>query len=172
MRVAHALAQLAQEALIDRRAGRYRLPVPAPRDVVETYTARGLLGTPIARKLASARIDLPPAVDEHYARLVRCDRLGLIPEASTIDLDLQDELARAAAMPRMGWMFVSLTLQLRIFVAIFGLSYRYPTDEILADDHRILLEIRRHDPDAVVEAWRSKIDNCGRFMLTHLSAIE
>jgi DNA-binding GntR family transcriptional regulator len=171
-RASNALAQLADEALIDKRAGRYRLPVPTPHDVIETYTARGLLGTAIARRLASVPTPLPPAVDEHYAGLIRCDKLGLIPEAGTIDLDLQDELARAADMPRMGWMFIRLALQLRIFVAIFGLSYRYPTDEILADDHRILVEIRRHDPEAAVTAWRSKIDNCARFMLTHLSAIE
>jgi DNA-binding GntR family transcriptional regulator len=163
---------LAEEALIDKRARRYRVPVPTPRDVIETYTARGLLGTAIARRLASVRNSLPPEVDEHYSQLIRCDKLGLLPEASSIDLDLQDELARAAAMPRMGWMFIRLTLQLRIFVSIFGLSYRYPTSEILADDHRILVEIRRCDADATVEAWRSKIDNCGRFMLTHLPAIE
>jgi DNA-binding GntR family transcriptional regulator/transposase-like protein len=171
-RVAYVLGQLAEEALIDKRAGRYRLPVPTPRDVVETYTARGLLGTAIVRRLASVRGTLPATVDEHHASLVRCDQLGLILEASAIDLDLQDELARASTMPRMGWMFVRLSLQLRIFVAIFGLSYRYPTDEILADDERILLEIRRGDQDAAVEAWHSKIDNCGRFMLTHLSASE
>jgi DNA-binding GntR family transcriptional regulator len=163
---------LADEYLIDRRAGRYSLPVPTPRDVIETYTARGLLGTAIARRLASARIDLPAAVDEHFAGLIRCDQLGRIYEASTIDLDLQDELAAAAAMPRIGSMFSRLTLQLRLFVTIFGLDYRYPTDEIVADDQRILVEIRRHDPDGAVSAWRCKIDNCARFMLTHLRPIE
>ena len=163
---------MADEYLIDSRAGRYSLPVPTPRDVIETYTARGLLGTAIARRLASARIDLPAAVDEHFAGLIRCDQLGRIYEASTIDLDLQDELAAAAAMPRIGSMFSRLTLQLRLFVTIFGLDYRYPTDEIVADDQRILVEIRRHDPDGAVSAWRCKIDNCARFMLTHLRPIE
>jgi DNA-binding GntR family transcriptional regulator/transposase len=171
-RVADALAQLAQESLIDRHAGRYLLPVPSPRDVIETYTARGLLGTAIARRLASARTDLPTVVDEQFAGLIRCDELGHIYEASTIDLDLQDELAAAANMPRIGSMFIRLTLQLRLFVAIFGLNYRYPTDEIVADDQKILVEIRRHDQDGAVCAWRSKIDNCARFMLTHIRPIE
>ncbi len=171
-RVATVLAQLASEALIDRPAGRYRLPVPAPVDVIETYTARGLLGTPIARRLASMPNSLPPAVDELYAGLVRCDRLGLTAEAASIDLDLQDELARAAAMPRMSSMFIQLSVQLRIFVAIFGLDFRYPTDEIVADDRRILHEIRRHDPAAAVVAWRMKLDNCARFMVNHLSSTE
>ena len=163
---------MADEALIDRHAGRYLLPVPSPRDVIETYTARGLLGTAIARRLASARIDLPTVIDEHFAGIVLCDELGRTYEAGIIDLDLQDELAAAANMPRIGSMFIRLTLQLRLFVAIFGLNYRYPTDEIVADDQRILVEIRRHDPDGAVSAWRSKIDNCARFMLTHLRPIE
>jgi DNA-binding GntR family transcriptional regulator len=170
-RVADALAHLAEEALIEKHAGHYLVPVPTPRDVIETYTARGLLGTAITRRLASDRTDLPPVVDEHFAGLVRCDELGRIYEASTIDLDLQDELAAASNMPRIGSMFIRLTLQLRLFVTIFGLSYRYPTDEIVADDQRILVEIRRHDPDGAVSAWRSKIDNCARFMLTHLRPI-
>ncbi len=171
-RVADALAQLAEEALIDRQAGRYLLPIPTPRDVIETYTARGLLGSAIARRLASARIDLPPVVDEQYAGLIRCDELGRTLDAGQLDLDLQDELARAADMPRIGSMFIRLTLQLRLFVAILGLNYRYPTDEIAADDGLILAEIRRHDPGAAVDAWRSKIDNCARFMLAHLRGIE
>jgi DNA-binding GntR family transcriptional regulator len=171
-RVADTLAQLADEALIDRGAGRYVLPVPSPRDVIETYTARGLLGTAISRRLACARIDLPAIIDEHFAGIVRCDKLGRIYECGQIDLDLQDELAAAANMPRIGSMFIRLTLQLRLFVEIFGLNYRYPTDEIVADDQLILVEIRRHDPDGAVSAWRSKIDNCARFMLTHLRPIE
>ncbi len=169
-RVAAALAQLAEEALIDKRAGSYRLPEPTPRDIVETYTARGLLGTAIARRLASLPDELPPVVDDHYSGILRCDELGLIPDCGSADLDLQDELARAADMPRIGSMFVRLTLQLRLFVTIFGLRYRYPTGEIVSDDGRILVEIRRKDPEAAVRAWRSKIDNCARYMLTHLEA--
>ena len=167
-RVADTLARLAAEALIDKQAGRYLVPAPTPRDVAETYTARGLLGTAITRRLASTSIELPPIVDEHQARIVRCHELGLTADACSLDLDLQDELARAAAMPRIGSMFVRLTLQLRLFLAIFGLDYRYPTDEIVTDDRRILIEIRRRDPESAVEAWRSKIDNCARYMLARL----
>jgi DNA-binding GntR family transcriptional regulator len=170
-RVADALAQLVEESLIDKHAGRYLVPVPTPRDVIETYTARGLLGTAIVRRLASDRIDLPTVVDEHFGRLISCDELGRIYEAGAIDLDIQDELAEASNMPRIGTMFIRLTLQLRLFVTIFGLNYRYPTDEIVADDQWILDEIRRHDPDGAVSAWRSKIDNCARFMLSHLRPI-
>ncbi len=170
-RVAEALNQLADEALIDKHGGHFLLPVPTPRDVIETYTARGLLGTAITRRLASAQTELPPVIDVHLAGIVRCNSLGLALECGEIDLDLQDELARASQMPRIGSMFIRLSLQLRLFLTIFGLNYRYPTDEILADDRHILAEIRRHDPDAAVEAWRSKIDNAARYMLTRLSVL-
>ena len=38
----------------------------------------------------------------------------------------------------------------------------------MTDDRRILAEIRRRDPESAVEAWRSKIDNCARYMLARL----
>lgn len=171
-RVADTLAQLADEALVEKHSGRYLLPIPTPRDVIETYTGRGVLGTVITRRLATEHIELPPVVDEYFAGLVRCDELGRIYEASDLDLDLQDELAATAAMPRIGSMFIRLTLQLRLFVTIFGLNYRYPTAEIVNDDRRIIVEIRRRDPDGAVSAWRSKIDNCARFMLSHLRPLE
>lgn len=100
-RVADVLAHLAEEALIEKRAGHYRLPVPTPRDVVETYTARGLLGTAITRRLTSTRIDLPSVVDEHFAGLVRWTNSGASTRPAH-DLDLQDELAAASNMPRIG----------------------------------------------------------------------
>lgn len=170
-RVADALAQLAADALIEWRSGRYRLPAPGRRDVIETYTARGLLGTAIVRRLASSTADLPQAVDEHYAAIHRCDKRGLVFECGQLDMRLQDELARAASSPRIGSMFTRLTMQLRMFIAIFGLSYRYPTDEIVADDGRILAAIRRRDPEAAVDAWREKIDHCTHYMLDHLRSM-
>ena len=49
-------------------------------------------------------------------------------------------------MPRISWMFVQLTAQVRLFIAILGLDYRYPTAEIIADDQRIIDGIRSQDP--------------------------
>ncbi len=170
-RAAEALSHLADEALVGRSAGMYLVPAPTSRDVIETYTARGLLGTAICRRLASARIEPPSTVDECYDGLVRCNELGRTLEACWLDLDLQDELARAADLPRIGSMFIRLTLQLRIFVTIFGLSFRCPIGEILSDYGPILEGIRRHDPEAAAQAWRSKVDNCARYMLSRLHTV-
>jgi DNA-binding GntR family transcriptional regulator len=167
-RATEAMAHLADEALLDRRGGRCLVPVPQPRDVIETYTARGLLGTAIARRLASADGDLPPIIEALHARLMVCDRHGWTAEAYLLDLDFQNEIARAASMPRIGWMFVQLSLQLRLFVAIIGLDYQYPTGEIVRDGQRILDTIRGSDVEAAVAAWRAKVDNCAHYMLQYL----
>ena len=65
-------------------------------------------------------------------------------------------------------MFVRLSLQVRLFITIFGLNYRYPTGEILRDDRRIVAELYRRAPEDAVEAWRQKIDNAAAHMLSHL----
>jgi DNA-binding GntR family transcriptional regulator len=167
--VSDALRQLAEDGLVDQGdAGRFFVPAPTERDVLETYTARGLLGTAIVRRLASRAHPLPDAVDDVFNELIRCADQGQITETGSLDLDVQDELARAAAMPRIEAMFVRLTLQLRLFVTLMGLNYQYPIDGILSDDTRILDAIRARDPDAAVAAWRSKTDNCARYMMLHL----
>ena len=166
--VSDTLRQLAEDGLVNQDdTGRFFVPAPTERDVLETYTARGLLGTAIVRRLASRAHPLPEAVDDVFNELIRCARQHDVA-ADALDLDVQDELARAADMPRIEAMFVRLTLQLRLFVTLMGLHYQYPLDGILSDDTRILDAIRAHDPDAAVAAWRSKTDNCVRYMMQHL----
>ncbi|GAB04427.1 helix-turn-helix domain-containing protein [Gordonia amarae] len=170
-RVAEALARLAAEALLDQSGGKYLVPLPGARDVIETYTARGLLGTAIARRLASSPDPLPASIDDFLERLEVCDRMGLAHEAHMIDLDFQNELAKAAEMPRIGWMFVQLSLQLRLFVTIIGLDYKYPTREIVDDGLLLVSQCRAKDPEAAVAAWRGKVDNCARYMLQYLEVM-
>ena len=168
--VSDALRQLAEDGLVNQDdTGRFFVPAPTERDVLETYTARGLLGTAIVRRLASRAHPLPEAVDDVFNELIRCARQHHVAATDSLDLDVQDELARAAEMPRIEAMFVRLTLQLRLFVPLMGLHYQYPVDGILTDDTRILDAIRAHDPDAAVAAWRSKTDNCARYMMQHLN---
>jgi DNA-binding GntR family transcriptional regulator len=171
-RTTEVLNYLAEQAILDRRAGHLRLPTPTPRDVIETYTARGLLGTALVRTMAAQRISPPAYVDTTLARISVCAEHHLDAETYALDMDLQDQLALAAGMPRISWMFVQLTAQVRLFIAILGLDYRYPTAEIIADDRRIIDEIRSHDPARAVEAWRTKVDNCVRYMLGQLNGNE
>ncbi|HCS56227.1 MAG TPA: hypothetical protein DIW80_02160 [Gordonia polyisoprenivorans] len=164
--VGDALQQLADDGLIHQDGlHHFFVPVPTERDVVETYTARGLLGTAIVRRLASRPDSLPRSVADILAELRRHARENRISESDSADLDMQDELAYAADMPRIATMFVRLTLQLRLFVPLMGVDYAYPIDGIVADNSRIVDAIRARDPEAAVAAWRRKIDNCARYMV-------
>ncbi len=165
-RVAGVLARFAEEGLFEHRGGQWLLRVPTHRDIVEIHTALGLLGTAVVRRIASSAVPLPASIDDHYAGILRCDELGLTSECGALDLELLDELARSADMPRIAAMFTRLTLHLRLFLAMFGLNHRCPTDEIVADDGRIIAAIRWRDPEAAVDAWRSKMDGCARSMLS------
>jgi DNA-binding GntR family transcriptional regulator/transposase-like protein len=167
-RVVEVLNYLVEEAILDRNARWPRLPAPTPQDVIETYTARGLLGTALVRRMAARRIAPPSGVIALLDRIMTCAEHGLETEAYAFDMDLQDQLALAAGMPRISWMFVQLTAQVRLFIAILGLDYRYPTAEIIVDDRRIIDEIRSGDPGRAVAAWRIKVDNCVRYMLQQL----
>lgn len=167
--VSDALRQLAEDGLVDQdAAGRFVVPTPTERDVLETYTARGLLGTAIVRRLAGGPRPLPEAISDLFDDLVACAGRNDIAACGSLDLDVQDELARAAQMPRIEAMFVRLTLQLRLFVTLMGLNYEYPVDDIVADDSRILDTINAHDVEGSVAAWRSKTDNCARYMMGHI----
>lgn len=164
-----ALRHLAEDGVVNQDdTGCFLVPTGTERDVLETYTARGLLGTAIVRRLASRAQPLPEAVDDVFDELIGCAGQHDVAATGSLDLDVQDELARAADMPRIEAMFVRLTLQLRLFVTLMGLNYGYPVDGIVIDDTRILDAIRARDPDAAVAAWRSKIDNCVRYMMMHL----
>jgi DNA-binding GntR family transcriptional regulator/transposase len=167
--VADALRQLAEDGLVHQDdTGRFFVPAPNERDVIETYTARGLLGTALVRRLASRAQPLPEAVDDTFRQLVWYAGQHDVRATDSLDLDVQDELAHAADMPRIEAMFVRLTLQLRLFVTLMGLNYQYPCDDIVTDDTRILDAIHSGDPDAAVAAWRAKIDNSVRYMVFHL----
>jgi DNA-binding GntR family transcriptional regulator len=167
--VSDALRQLAEDGLVNQDdTGRIFVPTPTERDVLETYTARGLIGSAIVRRLASRARVLPEVVDDVFKELVWYAGKHDVLVTGSLDLDLQDALARAAEMSRIEAMFVRLTLQLRLFVTLMGLNYQYPVDEIVTDDTRILETIRDNDPDAAVAAWRGKIDNCVRYMVLHL----
>src|SRR5262245_27267844 len=168
--VGDTLRQLADEGLINQdENGRFSIPAPTERDVSETYTARAFLGTTLIRKLAARQEPLPRTLDDRHDDVARHAREGTSLITRFIDLDFQDELARAADMPRTEAMFVRLTLQVRLFVTTMGLNYQYPKDEMVEDSRRLLAAIRAHDVNAAVVAWRSKIDNAAHYMLDQLT---
>lgn len=167
--VADALRRLTDEGLVNQdENGRSYIPAPTARDVAETYTARAFLGTTLIRRLAARKEPLPATLDDLHADVVRHAREGTSLITGFIDLDLQDEIARAADMPRTEVMFVRLTLQVRLFVTMLGLNYQYPKDDIVEGGRRLLAALHAHDVDAALAAWRSKIDDAAHYMLQQL----
>jgi hypothetical protein len=79
--------------------GRFFVPMATERDVLETYTARGLLGTAIVWRLASRAHPLPDGVDVVFNELIGAAFQGHMEETGSLDLDVQDESARAAECP-------------------------------------------------------------------------
>ncbi|MGW4338074.1 helix-turn-helix domain-containing protein [Rhodococcus koreensis] len=168
--VADALKQLADEGLINQDdSGRSWIPTPTERDVSETYTARAFLGTTLIRRLAASDEPLPHRLDALHDEVVRHATEGTSLITGFIDLDLQDELARAAHMPRTEAMFVRLTLQVRLFVTTMGVNYEYPKDDIVDSGRQLLDAIHAHDVDAAIAAWRSKVDHAAHYMLEQLA---
>ncbi|WP_246221995.1 MULTISPECIES: GntR family transcriptional regulator [Gordonia] len=165
-----ALRHLAEDGLVNQdRAGHFYVPAPAERDVLESYTARGLLGTALVRRLAARGDGVPRTVGEIWASIGLSVTRDVPAVTGALDLDLQDELARAADMPRIEAMFTRLTLQIRLFAAALGISYQHPVDGILVDDSKVLDAIGNSDQEAAIAAWREKIDNCIRYMMGHLA---
>src|SRR5262245_3612934 len=70
--VSDALRHLAEDGLVNQDdTGRFFVPAPTEREILETYTARGLLGTAVVRRLASRAQPLPAVVDV-FNELVWC----------------------------------------------------------------------------------------------------
>ncbi|MFV9429041.1 helix-turn-helix domain-containing protein [Rhodococcus aetherivorans] len=163
------LRTLADDGLVHQdTAGQIFVPSPTQRDVTETYTARAHLGSILIRRLAASTEPLPSIVDEVFTEVVRQAHKGNSEGAGSVDLEFQDELARAAQMPRIEAMFVRLTLQIRLFVSILGLTYHYPAHDIVQDGIDLLNAIKAHDVEGAVAAWRRKVDMATRYMIDQL----
>jgi DNA-binding GntR family transcriptional regulator len=170
--VSETLRQLAEDGLLLQDASKqFRIPVPTRRDVGETYTARGLLGSAIVRRLALRRDAVPDRLAAVFRDLTHSANASLLAETDALDLELQDELARAADMPRIEVMFLRLTLQLRLFVQLFWVEYDYPMQAIVAENQRIIDAIQAHDADRAVSEWRNKTDKGAQFVMRHVDSV-
>ncbi|QSE91550.1 GntR family transcriptional regulator [Rhodococcus pseudokoreensis] len=168
-----ALKILAEDGLIELEPhrGAY-VPLPTPRDVYDTYTARGPLGALLLRRVATNGSSRLTAAKDALDDLVRHAEMHDVAGTGDADIRWQDALAAAADMPRIEKMFVRLSLQLRMFVSILGLEYAYSVDEIVADDTAIMRALEAQDPEEVTRLWRRKIDNAVTYMVGQLGHLD
>lgn len=162
-----ALRQLADDGLLSRREGGFRLPQLTGRDVIDLYASRLHVGMVILRACAAQpKHQLVPArlaLGTLEAVAARGSRI----EAGEADLRFQQELAEASGLPQSARSFHALTLRLRMFISVLQLDYSPAADRLVSDNRRILSAVLAGRAEEAVRIWRSKQDNAVR----HMSAL-
>ena len=165
-----ALRTLASMGLLDFHPARGVLvPTPSREDVDDIYAARRALGTAIlTRAISNPSLNARP-IETALGELVRTARTGDSYATGNADLRFQDAIATHSGMRNIPQMFGTLAMQLRIYIAVMGITYNYPIDEMVADDTELFERLRARDLEGALRAWNRKIDATLQFMTSHVS---
>jgi DNA-binding GntR family transcriptional regulator/transposase len=167
--VRSALRLLERDGLLTITTGRAAVvPIPTLADVVETYAARRALGALMVRAAVRWTPEARKLVIEALQVLEQCAASGDVYMTGQADIDFQNALAEASGLARIGPMLQLLGEQLRMFIAVMGLAYAFPSHPILVENRQIFAAIDAGDEDAAVERWRSKMDDAVAYMLRQL----
>lgn len=146
------------------------VPVPTLVDVVETYAARRALGSLMVRAATrwttEARRPVAEAMTE-IERLAANDDNALCNQA---DMTFQHALAEASGLTRIGPMLQLLGQQVRMFIAVVGINYAFPTEPIVERNRALLAAIDEGDEELAAQRWREKIDEAHAYMLEQVDA--
>lgn len=165
-----ALRALASAGLVDHHPVRGVLvPTPARSDIADIYAARRALGTEILRRaIENPLLDLTK-VEIALQDVIRIGHTGNSYETGNADLHFQDVIAQASGMRNIPQMFNVLAKQLRIYIAVMGMSYFYSIDDMIRDDSEIFRQLKVKDFNAARIAWNNKINDALTFMTSHVS---
>lgn len=160
-----ALRTLASAGLIDHHDVRgYLVPKPTKEDIAEVYAARRLIGTEILKRIiADPKLDIQP-IKESLDRLLTLAKTGNSYETGTEDMLLQNALAEISGLRNYPQIFATLAKQLRMYIAVLGLSYFYPIAGMVSDDTAIYRNIRERNITGALAAWNKKIDDSLNYM--------
>jgi DNA-binding GntR family transcriptional regulator len=169
-RVRSAMRLLERDGLLTITTGHAAVvPVPTTSDVIETYAARRALGAMVIR----AAVRWSPAARQSVIRsldaLRQCAATGDVYRTGDADIEFQNTLADASGLVRIPPMLRTLAEHLRMFIAVMGLDYAYPIDDILRDDQAIFAAIDTGDAETAAELWRVKMNDAAAYMLGLLS---
>jgi DNA-binding GntR family transcriptional regulator len=168
--VREALRALAEDGLVELAPNRGAV-VTSYRaiDVLEVYALRSHLGSLAIHKVMS---DRDPGLEARLERALRrvevTVRAGDERGAADADLDLQDELIDASALPTTSRSFRRLTLRLRMIIAVLGLRFDDHLDAILDEDRRLVAAVLGDDPAEADLVWRTKLEGWLRDFTTRL----
>jgi DNA-binding GntR family transcriptional regulator len=165
-----ALRALAANRLIDFHPIRGVLvPSPTRTDITDLYTAKRALGAEILRRLIETKsLDLEP-ISAALAGVVACGQSGNSYDTGNADLAFQDVLADATGMRNVPILFQDLNRQLRIYIAVLGLTYVFSIDHMLRDDREIFHSLQTRNLDAALAAWERKIAESASYMSVQAS---
>ncbi|MBP2329211.1 DNA-binding GntR family transcriptional regulator [Kibdelosporangium banguiense] len=144
------------------------VPVPTTNDVIETYAARRALGAMVIRAAVRWSPEARQSVIRSLDELKNYASIGDVYRTGAADIDFQNTLAEASGLVRIAPMLQILADHLRMFIAVMGLDYAYPIDDIVRDDQRIFAAIDAGDGEAAVELWRIKMNDAVAYMLAQL----
>jgi DNA-binding GntR family transcriptional regulator/transposase len=146
------------------------VPVPTVADVVETYAARRALGALMVRAATRWTPEARRPVAEAMAdieRLAANDDNALCNQA---DMTFQHALAEASGLTRIGPMLQLLGQQVRMFIAVIGITYAFPIEPIVARNQAILAAIDEGNDELAAQRWREKIDEALAYMLVQVES--
>lgn len=168
--VREALRVLASQGVIDLQPHKGAVvPVPDLDDVLETYAARRVLGALIVRRTTeSPRPQQLARMRRAHSRMLMIARSDDAWSTGDADLDFQDVMASASDMRRVARMFVGLTVQLRLYVAVLGVRYAYPVPDMCDDNSRLMERVSEGDVGAALVAWDAKMRDAASYMVGQL----
>ena len=97
------------------------------------------------------------SVEQAFIVLKEVANTGDSYETGNADLRFQDVIAANSGMRNITQMFTTLAKQLRIYIAIMGITYVYSISDMVEDDRIILTNLKEQDLDNAIGAWEKKI---------------
>lgn len=165
-----AIRSLISAGLIDHDPIRGAVvPTPAVKDVIDIYAARKALGIEILKRaIQNMAFDIE-SVEQSFIELKEVANTGDSYETGNADLRFQDVIAANSGMRNIPQMFATLAKQLRIYIAIMGITYDYSISDMVEDDLVILTNLKEQDINTAISAWEKKINDSLTFMTSHVS---
>jgi DNA-binding GntR family transcriptional regulator len=87
------------------------------------------------------------------------------------DMTFQHALAEASGLTRIGPMLQLLGQQVRMFIAVVGITYAFPIEPIVTRNKALLAAIDEGNNELAAQRWREKMDEALTYMLEQVDAV-
>lgn len=87
------------------------------------------------------------------------------------DMVFQQALADASGLTRIGPMLQLMGQQVRMFIAVIGITYAFPIESIVKRNSALLAAIDEGDDELAARRWREKLDEALAYMLDQVELL-